>query len=369
MKYTWIRWIFLMSGIIGLTSACTLCTNQSPNEIALLIGTYTNGDSEGIYSFRFNQETGEAIVLDSMQADNPSFLIASTDGTRVYAVSENNDSTDGVSTYAFDKEKGKLKWLNKQLTGKAPCHISTNGQILLTANYEGGSLSLFPLREDGCVEAEGKTYRGSASGVDSLRQTTPHVHCSLFTPDGKQVIMTDFSADRLLCFDLLNDSLRLCDSVFVEAGSGPRHLTFSPNGKQLYLIGELSGNVYVYAYKDRRLQAIQTIEADEVHARGSADIHVSPDGRFLYASNRLKHDGIAIFSVNPSDGTLTHIGYQPTSKHPRHFNLTPNGKYLLVACRDDHVVQVFERNAESGLLRNTGRTIQVPHPVCIQFIL
>ena len=368
MKYKWIRWIFLMAGIIGITSACAPRTNQSSDEIPLLIGTYTNGNSEGIYSFRFNQETGKAIILDSIQADNPSFLIASADGTRVYAVSESNDSTDGVSAYAFDKEKGTLKWLNKQLTGKAPCHISTNGQILLTSNYEGGSLSLFPIEKDGSLGADRKEYKGSAHGVDSLRQATPHVHCSLFLPDGKRVIATDFSADRLLCFDLEGDSLQLRDSIAIEPGSGPRHLALSPDKTCLYLIEELGGNVRVYAYENGHLQAIQTIEADEVHARGSADIHLSPDGRFLYTSHRLKNDGIAIFSVKQTDGTLMKIGYQPTGKHPRHFNLTPNGKYLLVACRDDNTVQIFERDAMSGLLRDTGKAIQVPHAVCVQFI-
>lgn len=368
MNHKWIRWIFLMIGIIGMASACTPHTTQLSNEISLLIGTYTDGDSKGIYSFRLNQETGQVTVLDSIEADNPSFLISSKDGTYVYAVSENNDSTDGVSAYRFDKETGTLKWLNKQLTGKAPCHISTNGQILLTANYEGGSLSLFPLEKDGSLGANLQTYKGSANGVDSLRQTTPHVHCSLFTPDGKRVIATDFSADRLLCFDVLGDSLRLCDTIPVAPGAGPRHLAFAPHKTQLYLIGELSGNIYVYAYKNGHLQAVQTIEADAVHARGSADIHLSPDGRFLYASNRLQQDGMAIFQVNSTDGTLTQIGYQPTGKHPRHFNLTPNGKYLLVACRDENKVQIFERDATSGLLRDTGKTIQVPHAVCVQFI-
>ena len=286
----------------------------------------------------------------------------------MYAVSESNDSTDGVSAYAFDKEKGTLKWLNKQLTGKAPCHISTNGQILLTSNYEGGSLSLFPIEKDGSLGADRKEYKGSAHGVDSLRQATPHVHCSLFLPDGKRVIATDFSADRLLCFDLEGDSLQLRDSIAIEPGSGPRHLALSPDKTCLYLIEELGGNVRVYAYENGHLQAIQTIEADEVHARGSADIHLSPDGRFLYTSHRLKNDGIAIFSVKQTDGTLTKIGYQPTGKHPRHFNLTPNGKYLLVACRDDNTVQIFERDAMSGLLRDTGKAIQVPHAVCVQFI-
>ena len=146
-----------------------------------------------------------------------------------------------------------------------------------------------------------------------------------------------------------------------------RYLIFSKDGKYAYLINELSGKVIAFTYSDGRLNEIQTIVADTIQARGSADIHLSPDGKYLYASNRLKEDGIAIFEVNLEKGTLAKVGYQLTGLHPRHFNITPNGKFLLVACRDSNMIQVFERDTVSGLLKNTGKNIKMSKPVCIQF--
>lgn len=362
--------ILFAAGVCGLSGACSSPTGQEGDELTMLIGTYTGEGSEGIYAFRFNQETGKATLTDSTHASNPSYVIASADGSRVYAVSENNDSTDGVSAYAFAKDSGKLSFLNKVSTGMAPCHLSTNGKMLLSADYEGGTLSFIPLQKDGSLENVRKAFHGVAKGADTLRQATPHVHCSAFTPDGGRVIVSDFGGDRLMCIRVSDggDSLQsVCDSVLLEPGSGPRHLVFSPDGKRLYLIGELSGKIVVFDYLDGRLVRKQVVEADEAHARGSADIHLSPDGKFLYASNRLKHDGIAIFKVD-GEGLLTKAGYQLTGKHPRNFGITPNGKYLLVACRDDNRVQVFERNSETGMLRDTRRDIPVSRAVCVRFV-
>lgn len=363
--------ILFAAGVCGLISACSFPAGRQADELTMLAGTYTDKRSEGIYVFRFNQETGRAVPAGSVRADNPSFVIASADGKRVYAVHENCDSTDAVSAYDFDVSTGRLRLLDTRLSGEAPCHLSTNGKMLLAANYEGGSLSLFSLREDGSLEDSRSDFPGSASGVDSLRQATPHVHCSVFSPDGNKVIVSDFGGDRLMCFDVVEEGTGLQVSsspVAVEPGSGPRHLTFSPDGKRLYLLNELSGKVVVYDYRDGRLIQKQTVEADKVHARGSADIHLSPDGKYLYASNRLKDDGIVIFAVDENDGTLTEVGYQLTGIHPRHFAITPNGKFLLVACRDDNRIQVFERDIKSGLLEDTRQDIPVSRAVCICFV-
>lgn len=347
--------------------------NGQENELAMLVGTYTNGSSRGIYTFSFNQETGQATALDSVALSNPSFLIASTDGTRVYAVSEMNDRTAALSALAFDRQTGALRVLNTEPTGGAdPCHVSTNGQVVLTANYSGGSLTVFPLNpSDGSLMPAAARFDGATGGPDTVRQCTPHIHCTLFTPDGKYLFATDFSADRILRFKIQEGtSLPQPDGVAadIEADSGPRHLTFSPDGRFAYLISELSGKVTAFAYANGTLTQIQSITADSVSARGSADIHLSPDGRFLYASNRLKEDGIAIFAVDPDNGLLTPAGYQKTGIHPRNFHITPNGKYLLAACRDSNVIQVYKRNPDNGLLTDTRQDIRVDKPVCIQFV-
>ncbi len=358
---------------LGLSAhGCRPATEGMESPLTMAVGTYTGGTSRGIYTFRFDQESGECLALDSVETPNPSFLIFSADGRRVYSVNEMNDSTAALSTFLFYKSSGKLKPENTVLThGAAPCHVSTNGRIVITSNYIGGSLSALPLHGDGEVKGHGLAqYFGEAHGVDSVRQITPHVHCTAFSPDGRYLLASDFSADRILRFRLTEgrDSL-LADGTAaeVEPGSGPRHLTFAPDGRHVYLINELSGMVTAFRYADGQLEQTQSIVADSLHARGSADIHLSPDGRFLYASNRLKGDGIAIFTVDKKDGTLAPAGYQPTAAHPRNFAITPNGKFLLAACRDGNVIQVFRRGPQTGLLTNTQRDIRLSMPVCIQF--
>lgn len=346
--------------------------NSGSDELAMLVGTYTDGNSKGIYTFRFNQTTGIATALSSIEVPNPSYLVPSEDGKFVYAVSEMNDTTSAVNAFTFDKETGKLSLLNRQLTmGVAPCYVATNGKEVLTANYGGGSMSVFPLKKDGSLEPVDTLFEGNTGGPDNERQITPHVHCTVFSPDGKYIFATDFSADRILRYVVHpKDTVPhpSAETIDVDPDSGPRHLTFSPNGKFAYLISELSGNITAFSYIDGKLDKIQTITADTIHARASADIHVSPDGKYLYASNRRKEDGIAIFEVNQQTGMLAKVGYQPTGIHPRNFNITPNGKYLLAACRDSHVIQVFLRDTITGLLSDTHQDIKMDKPVCIQFV-
>ncbi|MGI6794551.1 lactonase family protein [Bacteroides sp. KG68] len=361
--------------MLGLSIAA--CTSRKDNdgktnELAMLVGTYTDGTSKGIYTFRFNQETGMATPLDTIELPNPSYLVPSEDGKRVYAVSEMNDNRAALNTLSFDKATGELHLLNTEPTlGADPCYVATNGKSVLTANYSGGNMSVFPLLKDGTAAPIDTLFEGSATGPDAVRQGTPHLHCAIFSPDGKYIFATDFSADRILRFVLHPNDIvphPSMEATVIDSDSGPRHLTFSPNGKYAYLITELSGKVIAFSYDDGCLKQIQSITADTTAARGSADIHLSPDGKFLYASNRLKEDGITIFAVNPENGILAKVGYQPTGIHPRNFNITPNGKYLLVACRDSNVIQVFQRDQNTGLLSDIHQDVTIDKPVCIQFV-
>ena len=356
-----------------LASACMPRGEKGQDaELCMLVGTYTAQSSQGIYTFRSNQETGQSVMLDSFAMENPSYLTPSADGRYVYAVSEMEDSTASVMALQLDKNSGKLEQLGVQPTlGGSPCYVATNGRCVLTANYSGGTMSVFPLRADGQLERIDSLFQGAATGPDADRQREAHVHCACFSPDGNYIFATDFSADRIQRFTVHPDEARpqaLAETVEVAPGSGPRHLTFSPNGHQAYLINELSGKVVVFDYLNGQLYQKQVITADTLYARGSADIHLSPDGRYLYASNRLKGDGLAIFAVHPEDGTLAKVGYQPTGIHPRNFSITPNGRYLLVACRDSYMIQVFLRNEETGLLTPTRQDIHLSQPVCIQFV-
>jgi 6-phosphogluconolactonase (cycloisomerase 2 family) len=362
----------LLLGSTIIMNGKAIVKGNSTNDLTMVIGTYTGGGSKGIYTYRLDQNTGKAIPLSSVSVSNPSYLIPSSNGKFIYAVSEMPDSTAALTAYALNKSNGHLKRINRQLThGEDPCYVSTNGHEVLTANYTGGSMSVFPIREDGGLGPVAIQFYGHLGGPDTTRQNKPHIHCVRFSPDGKYLFATDFSADQILRFHLPGGKIipQLLDHpVAVDANSGPRHLIFSRDGKFAYLISELSGNVTVFRYTDGNLTRLQVVTADTHHARGSADIHISPDGKFLYASNRLKNDGIAIFSRNPENGLLTRIGYQRTGIHPRNFNITPNGRFLLVACRDSNEIQIYTRNPHTGLLTDTRQKILLSKPVCVQFV-
>ena len=185
------------------------------------------------------------------------------------------------------------------------------------------------------------------------------------SPDGKYLFFSEFSADEIGRLDVYAGGVRgYCRAATLHPDYGPRHLLFDASGKHLYVIGELSGDITVFDYADGVLAEKQVVKADRMDARGAADIHISPDGKFLYASLRLRGDGIVVFEIGPG-GVLNYVGYTATGPHPRNFNITPNGRYVLVCCRDNDSVEVYSRAAATGLLTFTGRRLTVSRPVCV----
>ncbi|MCH5225799.1 MAG: lactonase family protein [Muribaculaceae bacterium] len=353
------------------------CSQNLPDKgLRMVVGTYTDSGSHGLYSYIFNEETADFHLLDSCKIVNPSYLTFSSDNKYIYSVSETNDENASVFSLSFDYESGKLDILNSQPTeGTDPCYIATNGKVVVTANY-GGSMSVFPLGPDGTIAPISQLFYGSIGGPDSIRQNTPHVHCAEFSVDGSQLYATDFSADRLLVFNIDEEGGKVeplvTDSphqlaIELDPDNGPRHIVFDKNGEHAYVVGELSGKITVLDKKGENFIVSQIVDGDPSKGRGSADIHITPDGRFLYASNRLVNDGISIFKINQASGNLESVGYQKTGIHPRNFAITPNGKYLLCACRDSDEIQIFKIDSQTGLLSATGHRINLPHPVCVKF--
>ena len=350
---------------ILLSSVLMACNGN--RELLLLVGTYTDTDSEGLYSLRFNQETGECYLLSSSQIANPSFLALSQDGHIVYAVTEQQVDA-AVSALSLDKATGAMTILNSRpVLGLDPCHISLTGREVAVSNYSSGSLTVFPLAEDGTL-MPGTSVEFSESGPVAERQASSHIHSSQLSPDGKHLYVIDLGGDCVHSFGVEDGRVLLSDYSKwpIASGEGPRHFAYSADGRFMYLLTELGGNVVALEIgADGELSQMGSFEADSLHAAGSADIHFSPDGKFLYASNRLQGDGIAIFRHDASSGALEKVGYQNTGLHPRNFAITPNGRYLLAACRDSNIIQVFERDPETGLLTDTGKNICIPHPVCV----
>ena len=368
----------IIMGCIGALMLCA-CTSMKQKEtmekMYLMVGSYATPEEEGIKLYAWDGEKGEATYVSGLKGiSNPSYQVVSADGERVYSVGEDDGLTSTAHALSFDKVQGKLSLMNTQLTqGGAPCYIniSPDGKWVITANYMGGSISVLPVEMTGHLSENVSTFAFEGQGVLKERQSQPHLHCVEFTPDGKFLLANDLGMDKIHVFPLTSDGKldeKVTFDVALEAGSGPRHLCFSKDGRFAYLINELSGKVTALSYNGETLTPIQYIEADTVNAQGSADIHLSPDGKFLYASNRLKADGIAVFSVNQETGMLTKAGYQLTGIHPRNFIITPDGRFLLVACRDSNAIQIFRRDEKTGLLVDTGNTIETSKPVCLKFL-
>lgn len=370
-----------MCGLLAAASCMTACNRQATQaendgKLTLVVGSYASADDEGIRTFTFDQITGECTALCGLRGiSNPSFLTITNDGKRVYAVGENNAEEATANLILLDRQTGSLTLADtKHVHGADPCHlaVSPDSTHLITANYSGGSITVFPLKADGKMD-EGQVVQFTGSGPDISRQECAHLHYVYFSPEGKWLMADDLGSDCIRMFPLAPQTALGIDTtaareVKLAAGSGPRHAVFDHKGQHLYVINELKGDVVVWEYADGALKQTQSIQADSVGARGSADIHMSPDGQFLYASNRLQADGIAIFRVDAASGQLTHIGYQNTAAHPRNFAITPNGKFLLVACRDADCIEIYERNADTGLLTSTGKRIEMPRPVVVQMV-
>jgi 6-phosphogluconolactonase (cycloisomerase 2 family) len=377
------RFLSRLSVALLLLASCS-----RPDVLTMFVGTY----SDGFYAYEFDQNAGEMVgegAIAKAEMPNPSYL--AVHGNRVYAVSEMPDTSASVWAWrwggnGFDPIGSRPTGLpavsgsvipsdgpsvipseakESPFRGEDPCYVSTDGHFLAVANYSGGTLATYRLREDGSIGPMDTLVVSGTGGPDMTRQDRPHVHCAIFTPDGKHLLFSEFSADEIGRMDIGPDGIRnYCRAATLHADYGPRHLLFDASGTHLYVIGELSGDITVFDYAAGTLTERQVIKADRLDARGAADIHLSPDGRFLYASLRLRGDGISVFEVG-ADGTLTYVGYQATGIHPRNFNITPNGRFVLVACRDTDAIEIYARSSETGLLTFTGRVIPVTRPVFI----
>jgi len=348
----------------------------------LIVGTYTGGKSEGVYVYKFNSNDGSFTERSHVKTSNPSFVAVSPDEKYVYAVHEdaaNNGKGGEISAFSFNKKTGILTYINEQPTlGDHPCYVVVDktGKWVIAGNYSSGSLSVLPVKNDGSVGAPATTIKHEGSGVKKDRQGSPHVHCTVLSADNKFLFVPDLGIDKVViyAFDANTGKLTPAKQPFFKAidGSGPRHFTFHPNHKYAYLIEELSGTVETFQYSNgtlKNIQRISSMPAGDTSFAGSADIHVSTDGKFLYASNRSTSNTIAIFKINPADGKLTVVGHQSTlGQTPRNFNFDPSGNFLLVANQNSDQVVIFKRDKHTGLLTDTGKRIDVGKPVCLKWI-
>ena len=345
----------------------------------LLVGTYTrrNG-SKGIYVYRFDMETGKATYLSEIDGvDNPSYLAVSADSKFVYAANEGKDP-GGVSAFKFDLKTGKLDSLNKQPGGNGPAYVAVDKarKNVFAANYGGGNLTVYPVNKDGSLGPVSQKIQDEGSSINKGRQQGPHVHTAMLTPDEKYLLYTDLGTDKINIYNYKASAaqpLTPAATPFVNAiaGNGPRHLAFAPNGKFLYNIQEMGAAITAYKYDNGTLTAIQTVSmlAEDFKGQvGAADIHVSPDGLFVYGTDRGNANEIVTYAINQKTGELTFVERNKVGRAPRNFIIDPSGTYLLVANQDSNNIIIFKRDIATGKLTLTDNKIDVGAPVCLKLV-
>ncbi|WP_417352439.1 lactonase family protein [Flavobacterium alkalisoli] len=339
-------------------------------------GSYNHDkNKEGMYVYELDTVKGSLKKFTSAKIHNPSYLTLSPAGNFIYACTDTKTPNAGsVSSFVFNPEKKTITFVNSQSSrGENPvyCAVHPSGNWLINGNYTESGISLCPLNINGNIEPPVQFLRYFEGSINPDRQANSHIHSTVFSPDGKFVFVPDLGSDKIRRYEfdtLTKQPLLEIAPLKTTPGSGPRHFTFHPNGKYAYCIGELSGTVTVYQYSNGELKPVQEIATHEdsiTEAFESSDVHCTPDGRFLYATNRGAENNIAIFSIR-ENGTLQNIGYQSTlGKHPRTFAIDSSGNFLIATNVNSSSAVVFRINKTTGQLTKTSETT-IEHVSCVK---
>lgn len=383
-------WPLLMAGSVGAMGL----SSASAESFQFLVGSYTADTSEGIYRMNFNSATGQidAKPLQVIKSENPSWLTLSKDQHRVFVVNENGpgqkDPVGRVSSYSIDPKTHALTLINQvQSLGNEPTHSSLSGDAshLFVSNYSvvedpGGTLAVLPVGSDGKLKPVVQMSAHPASRVNPERQASNHVHSTISSPDGRYVFSADLGADKVFIYQFdpkANADLPLTPaktaSVQLPAGSGPRHLLFSADGKHAWLTMEMSAQVAVFDYKDGVLTQTQMVDlaaGQPTSDKAAAALHASADGKFLYVSNRGTANQLLVFAIDPASGQLKELQRRSVEgDHPREFSLDPSGKFLLIANQKSNQIVVVERDGKTGLLGKTVQKLPMDAPSDLKFLL
>ncbi|GAB6390351.1 lactonase family protein [Stutzerimonas marianensis] len=358
----------------------------------VLIGSYTSeGNSEGIYRMQFDAERGhlDPQPLQVIRSHNPSWLTLDLNRNRLYAANENGpghpDPVGRVSAFMIAASSGRLSPLAQQITlGDEPTHLalSRDGRFLFVSNYgsranPGGSLAVVPTAKDGTLMPVTQIATHKASEQHPERQQSAHVHSAVISPDGKTLFVSDLGADRIFVYryDPSNAERPLTPAdpaaITLPDGSGPRHLAFSPDGLQAYATLELSAQVVRFDHVDGSLvqrQLVNLAEDGDASRHSPGAIHPSPDGRFLYVSDRAETNRILVYAVD-DNGMLREIQQRDSEgREPREFAIDPSGRFMLIANQKSDALVVLERDPDTGLLGDTLQSLPMGRPSDVKFI-
>lgn len=362
--------VTILLSILALTTI-----KAQKNKLNLIVGTYTNScESKGIYVYEFDSNTGDFKFKNATENSiNPSYLTVSDDNKFVYSVNENGQKST-ISAIGFNSKTGKLDFINSQNSkGADPCYIINDDKNVITANYSSGTISVLGINSDGSITEVKQVVQHFGKSIHK-QQKGPHAHMVYFSPDHKYVLANDLGTDKVYVYQYNPNSateiLKLKSSISVKPGSGPRHLTFSKDGKYVYLVQEMDGTLTSFSYSNGILKKVSetTIVAPDFKGDiGAADIHISPDGKFLYATNRGTANDISVFKIL-KNGKLEFVQRTSTlGKGPRNFAIDPTGNFLLVGHQYTNDVVIFKRDAKTGRITATGKKIELCSPVCLVF--
>jgi 6-phosphogluconolactonase len=350
----------------------------------VFISAFASGDKAGIHAFTFDTKIGVLKPLhrtDDIQ--NPFFLAISPDKRFLYAIDAEKfggKEDEFVAAYAIEGRTGELKKLNKQSArGTASCYLDVDatGQSVLVANYSSGSVASFPVKADGSLVEAASFEQHSGTSADPERQKGPNAHSIVVSPDNRFALAADLGIDKILIYRLDAAAAKLTPNeaqpfVKQKPGSGPRHITFNPNGNHVYVINELANTVTFFNYSAdagtlTERQTISTLPADFTGKSYTADLKITPDGKLLYGTNR-GHDSIAAYRI-ADDGKLTLISIEPSlGKGPQNLFITPDGKWLLCGNMPGNSVIVFQIDSASGKIKAVGEPVSMPMPSCIRWV-
>jgi 6-phosphogluconolactonase len=370
----------LLSALATLLLAAPLAASAA--DYYVYFGTHNLGPNRGFSLAHFNSDTGNLTTPQFLlAAAGPAFFQIHPDGLHLYACNTLGSKTEGqISAYAIDPKTGNLTFLNSQPSGGAdPSYISFDktGRFCFVANYNAGNLAAFPILPDGSLGNRTGFDQHAGHSIDPVRQKQPYAHSIIVDPSNRFVLSADLGLDKLFVykFNAQTGNLTPNDPPFIatQPGAGPRHVVFAPNGKYVYLIHEMGSLITQFAWDSsngtlKQLSTISTLPADFKGINTDAEIAFSPDGKFLYASDRGLN-ALTTFSVDPADGHLTVLDFTPTQgKTPRNFSLDPTGRWIIASNQDSATVIVYHRDPATGKLTQTGPLIPLDYPFCERFL-
>jgi len=350
--------------------------NATASEV--FVASYGAGDQGAIHTLALDETNGRLTPKHSYSDIQYAYYLAlAPDGKTLYAT-HGKPAGDGarrefVSAFRVDPT-GKLTLLgSRPAHGKSACFVDTNGQVLVLANYQGGTVVSYPVAADGSIGARSSLIQHEGSSVNAERQEGPHAHAALFGPSGQRVFVPDLGADRIFSYRADPAAASLTPtaqkSVAANAGAGPRHVRFHPNQQWMYGIDELSGSITRYDFDIGtgnliRRETVTTLPDNFNGENWCADLAITPGGRFLYGTNR-GHDSIAAYRIGKG-GLLDPIAITPSGgKSPQNLEITADGRWLLVANMSGGNVAVFAIDPVTGKLSQSATRYPIAHPACI----